>query len=57
MSRSLLFLFVGKRVALSLIVKVFPEGTCVNNEYVVMFKRGAFELGMSLSFFLRLSVS
>ena len=24
---------------------VFPEGTCVNNEYVVMFKRGAFELG------------
>eukprot|EP00039_Didymoeca_costata_P018929 m.335553 g.335553 ORF g.335553 m.335553 type:complete len:516 (+) comp17627_c0_seq1:354-1901(+) len=24
---------------------VFPEGTCVNNEHVVMFKRGAFELG------------
>lgn len=23
---------------------VFPEGTCVNNEYCVMFKRGAFEL-------------
>jgi len=27
---------------------VFPEGTCVNNEYVVMFKRGAFELGRSI---------
>eukprot|EP00035_Acanthoeca_spectabilis_P000642 m.74713 g.74713 ORF g.74713 m.74713 type:complete len:480 (+) comp10331_c0_seq2:155-1594(+) len=27
---------------------VFPEGTCVNNEYVVMFKRGAFELGTSI---------
>ncbi len=26
--------------------QVFPEGTCVNNEYVVMFKRGAFDLGM-----------
>lgn len=26
-------------------MQVFPEGTCVNNEYVVMFKRGAFELG------------
>ena len=25
---------------------VFPEGTCVNNEYIVMFKRGAFELGV-----------
>ena len=24
---------------------IFPEGTCVNNEYVVMFKRGAFDLG------------
>jgi len=24
---------------------VFPEGTCVNNEYAIMFKRGAFELG------------
>lgn len=23
---------------------VFPEGTCVNNEYTVMFKRGAFDL-------------
>lgn len=27
---------------------VFPEGTCVNNEYVIMFKRGAFELGTSI---------
>ncbi|KAL9244816.1 hypothetical protein vseg_018541 [Gypsophila vaccaria] len=24
---------------------VFPEGTCVNNEYIVMFKKGVFELG------------
>ena len=24
---------------------LFPEGTCVNNEYSVMFKKGAFELG------------
>eukprot|EP01121_Diplochlamys_sp_Union-15-3_P004215 TRINITY_DN1422_c0_g2_i3.p1 TRINITY_DN1422_c0_g2~~TRINITY_DN1422_c0_g2_i3.p1 ORF type:complete len:287 (-),score=45.00 TRINITY_DN1422_c0_g2_i3:5-865(-) len=23
---------------------IFPEGTCVNNEYCVMFKKGAFEL-------------
>ena len=29
-------------------MQVFPEGTCVNNEYVVMFKRGAFELGTSI---------
>lgn len=27
---------------------VFPEGTCVNNEYVVMFKQGAFQLGKSV---------
>jgi glycerol-3-phosphate O-acyltransferase 3/4 len=27
---------------------VFPEGTCVNNEHVVMFKRGAFQLGESI---------
>lgn len=27
---------------------VFPEGTCVNNEYVVMFKQGAFQLGSSV---------
>jgi len=24
---------------------IFPEGTCVNNEYAVMFKKGAFEIG------------
>lgn len=23
---------------------IFPEGTCVNNEYTVMFKRGAFDM-------------
>jgi glycerol-3-phosphate O-acyltransferase 3/4 len=23
---------------------VFPEGTCVNNEYTVLFHRGAFDL-------------
>eukprot|EP00897_Mesotaenium_endlicherianum_P007428 jgi/Mesen1/6713/ME000344S05996 len=27
---------------------IFPEGTCVNNEYVVMFKKGAFELGCTV---------
>eukprot|EP00040_Diaphanoeca_grandis_P017286 m.89961 g.89961 ORF g.89961 m.89961 type:complete len:456 (-) comp26348_c0_seq4:350-1717(-) len=27
---------------------VFPEGTCVNNEYVLMFKQGAFEFGRSV---------
>lgn len=26
-------------------VIVFPEGTCVNNEYCIMFKKGSFELG------------
>ena len=25
---------------------IFPEGTCVNNEYCCMFKRGAFDLGV-----------
>lgn len=24
---------------------IFPEGTCVNNRYCVMFKRGAFDIG------------
>ena len=24
---------------------IFPEGTCVNNEYCIQFKKGAFELG------------
>jgi glycerol-3-phosphate O-acyltransferase 3/4 len=27
---------------------IFPEGTCVNNEHVVMFKRGAFDLGATV---------
>jgi len=25
---------------------IFPEGTCVNNEYTVLFQKGAFELGV-----------
>jgi glycerol-3-phosphate O-acyltransferase 3/4 len=27
---------------------IFPEGTCVNNKYCVMFKRGAFDLGVDV---------
>ncbi|KNC77476.1 hypothetical protein SARC_10066 [Sphaeroforma arctica JP610] len=27
---------------------LFPEGTCVNNEYAVMFKRGAFDLDATI---------
>lgn len=27
-------------------VLVFPEGTCVNNEYTVMFQKGAFQMGI-----------
>jgi glycerol-3-phosphate O-acyltransferase 3/4 len=27
---------------------IFPEGTCVNNEYTVMFKKGAFELNCTV---------
>ncbi|KAF3782670.1 Glycerol-3-phosphate acyltransferase 3 [Nymphaea thermarum] len=27
---------------------IFPEGTCVNNDYTVMFKKGAFELGCTV---------
>ncbi|GKA65595.1 phospholipid/glycerol acyltransferase [Tanacetum coccineum] len=27
---------------------IFPEGTCVNNQYSVMFKKGAFELGSTV---------
>ncbi|KAH9385361.1 glycerol-3-phosphate O-acyltransferase 3/4 [Nematocida major] len=27
---------------------VFPEGTCVNNEYTVMFQKGAFDLGVKV---------
>ncbi|URE06430.1 acyltransferase, partial [Musa troglodytarum] len=29
-------------------VLIFPEGTCVNNHYTVMFKKGAFELGCAV---------
>lgn len=28
---------------------IFPEGTCVNNEYCVMFRKGAFDLGATVS--------
>lgn len=28
---------------------IFPEGTCVNNEYCVMFKKGAFDLDASVA--------
>jgi glycerol-3-phosphate O-acyltransferase 3/4 len=27
---------------------IFPEGVCVNNEYCVMFKQGAFSLGAEI---------
>lgn len=27
---------------------IFPEGTCVNNEYCVMFRKGAFDLGATV---------
>jgi len=27
---------------------IFPEGVCVNNEYIVMFKQGAFSLGAEI---------
>ncbi len=27
---------------------IFPEGTCVNNEYTVLFHKGAFELGCAI---------
>ncbi|KAK4477267.1 hypothetical protein RD792_016481 [Penstemon davidsonii] len=27
---------------------IFPEGTCVNNNYTVMFKKGSFELGCTV---------
>ncbi len=30
-------------------VLVFPEGTCVNNEYVVQFKKFVFELGVPVN--------
>jgi glycerol-3-phosphate O-acyltransferase 3/4 len=28
---------------------IFPEGTCVNNNYCVMFKKGAFDLGATVA--------
>jgi glycerol-3-phosphate O-acyltransferase 3/4 len=27
---------------------IFPEGTCVNNKYVIRFQKGAFELGVKV---------
>jgi glycerol-3-phosphate O-acyltransferase 3/4 len=27
---------------------IFPEGTCVNNRYVIRFQKGAFELGVKV---------
>ncbi len=32
----------------SLPLLIFPEGTCVNNEYCVLFKRGAFDMGATV---------
>ena len=29
-------------------ILIFPEGTCVNNEYTVLFHKGAFELGVTV---------
>ncbi|GIL85690.1 hypothetical protein Vretimale_13183 [Volvox reticuliferus] len=37
---------VNKEDAIPLLI--FPEGTCVNNEYTVMFKRGAFDIGATV---------
>jgi len=37
-----------KKVAPSLHTLVFPEGTCVNNEYTVMFQKGIFDLGITV---------
>eukprot|EP01107_Rhizomastix_libera_P018657 TRINITY_DN992_c0_g1_i3.p1 TRINITY_DN992_c0_g1~~TRINITY_DN992_c0_g1_i3.p1 ORF type:complete len:397 (-),score=82.61 TRINITY_DN992_c0_g1_i3:76-1266(-) len=37
---------IGKNSETPLLV--FPEGTCVNNEYCIMFKKGAFELGATI---------
>lgn len=28
---------------------IFPEGTCVNNEYTVLFHKGAFDLGVAVA--------
>ena len=42
------FLFYRMRAhvanATSSPILIFPEGTCVNNEYTVLFHKGAFEL-------------
>ena len=27
---------------------IFPEGTCVNNEYTLLFKRGSFDMGCTV---------
>jgi len=27
---------------------IFPEGTCVNNEYCVQFKKGTFDVGATI---------
>lgn len=27
---------------------IFPEGTCVNNKYIIRFQKGAFELGVKV---------
>ncbi|KAI5173060.1 glycerol-3-phosphate O-acyltransferase 3/4 [Nematocida sp. LUAm3] len=35
-----------KTVAQSTSLLVFPEGTCVNNKYTVMFQKGAFEMNV-----------
>eukprot|EP00250_Pteridium_aquilinum_P004713 c14915_g1_i1 orf=136-1305(+) len=45
---------VGKKIKLHIEdpeknpLLIFPEGTCVNNDYTVMFKKGAFELGCAV---------
>lgn len=27
---------------------IFPEGTCVNNKYIIRFQKGAFDLGVNV---------
>jgi len=47
-------LIVGKKIkehvadTTKLPLLLFPEGTCVNNDYCIMFKKGAFELGATV---------
>lgn len=31
---------------------IFPEGTFVNNEFSIMFKKGAFEIGAMVSYYI-----